>query len=363
MGNNRENNFGMLRWIAALMVLSGHISALTGTATVVLFSENIQAMGVKILFLIGGYLITKSWLSDSRPVNYALKRFFRIWPPLAVCVLVCVCLIGPLCTQLPIKDYLTAPELPMYLWNMRLYPIYILPGCFGDNPYPIAVNGSLWTLPIEVAMYVVIAVCLGILGSLFKEKKEKALLIGMMVLTAIVIAWRIYLFYPFFGWVDRVIYGTSISQALAIVPYYLLGSVCALAVPREFFQLPKALLLTGFCYCFMSGNPAIIEILKMICLPYLVFAIAFDGRALKLPKWADCSYGVYLYGFPLQQTLIYGLRVLGLQGVVSNMPLMLLLSVCVVMPFALLSEYLVEKPCIQLCKKICRRLERHGQVA
>ena len=35
-------------------------------------------------------------------------------------------------------------------WRIR----YSLPGAFLDNPYPRAVNGSLWSVPIELSMYV-----------------------------------------------------------------------------------------------------------------------------------------------------------------------------------------------------------------
>lgn len=65
----RENNFAALRLIAALMVISGHMGYIVGSSIPTLFGRQIQSLGVYIFFLIGGYLITKSWMSDPHPLR------------------------------------------------------------------------------------------------------------------------------------------------------------------------------------------------------------------------------------------------------------------------------------------------------
>ena len=76
-------------------------------------------------------------------------------------------MIGPLFTTLPLSDYLTDAETWIYLVRASLLVTIAgqLPGVFEDNVYPDAVNGSLWTLPLEAGCYVMVAV-LGLIGLL-----------------------------------------------------------------------------------------------------------------------------------------------------------------------------------------------------
>ena len=78
----RDNNFNIIRFVAAIMVMAGHMAYIGGYTLPTLWGEGIQALGVKIFFLIGGFLIAKSWESDSNPVRYMTKRVFRIFPAL-----------------------------------------------------------------------------------------------------------------------------------------------------------------------------------------------------------------------------------------------------------------------------------------
>ena len=55
--------------------------------------------------LAGGYLITKSWLSDPHPARYAVRRFFRLWPPLAVFVFLMVFVTGPILSSRGVWNY------------------------------------------------------------------------------------------------------------------------------------------------------------------------------------------------------------------------------------------------------------------
>ena len=51
-----------------------------------------------------------------------------------------------------------SPETRDYLRNIGLYVIYPLPGVFEGLPHSArSVNGSLWTLPVEFAMYLIVA--------------------------------------------------------------------------------------------------------------------------------------------------------------------------------------------------------------
>mgnify|MGYP002776404545 CR=1 FL=1 len=81
----------------------------------------------------------------------------HIFPALAVLVMATVFCFGPVLTTLPITDYFASSDTWGYLSTAALLVRRGLPGVFVDNPYPQAVNGSLWTLPVEFLCYVSVA--------------------------------------------------------------------------------------------------------------------------------------------------------------------------------------------------------------
>lgn len=163
ISNARDNNFAAVRLVAAFMVLGGHMGYIAGMSRPILLQQEIQTLGVKILFLIAGYLVTKSWLSDPAVIRYAIKRIFRIMPALVAYTLFATFIVGPCLTELSVKEYFQNPNTYNYLKNIRFHVEYFLPGVFTHNPYPNAVNGSLWTLPVEVALYCVVPALLSLI--------------------------------------------------------------------------------------------------------------------------------------------------------------------------------------------------------
>lgn len=85
----RENNFNMLQFMAAIMVLAGHIAVWSRNTAPIVLRQPINSLGVRIFFLIGGYLIATSWILDSNPRTYAIKRFIRICPPIIYILFYC----------------------------------------------------------------------------------------------------------------------------------------------------------------------------------------------------------------------------------------------------------------------------------
>ena len=165
----RGNNFDVLRLVAASLVLFSHSYALTGNAEP--FAEvsgwTFGEVGVVMFFAMSGFLIAKSWGDLPQLVPFTVKRALRILPALVVAVSVTVFVIGPLFTTLPLGSYFSDPVTWLYLVRASLLITFFgtLPGVFEDNPYPDAVNGSLWTLPVEACCYA-LAAALGTLGLL-----------------------------------------------------------------------------------------------------------------------------------------------------------------------------------------------------
>jgi len=91
-----------------------------------------------------------------------------------------------------------------------------------------------------------------------------------------------------------------------------------------------------------------------LALVFLLYAMVYLGT-LRIPvpppfRFGDYSYGIYLYGFPIQQTLVLlfpGLRVWYLLFLVS-FPITILV--------AMLSWHCIEKPALKLRSRIPARL-------
>ena len=111
-------------------------------------------MGVNILFVVSGYLVSKSFVRNSSIKNFWIKRVMLIFSPLLVCVVLCA-IGGFFLADLSLEAYI--PGAKVYVRDNLLMRLqFYLPGVFVENPYPVAVNGSLWTLPIEMACFLLL---------------------------------------------------------------------------------------------------------------------------------------------------------------------------------------------------------------
>ncbi len=165
---SRPNNFDLLRFVAATLVLVDHSSALTGRPghSGPFAYETLGGFAVAVFFIISGFLVAASWERAPRPGAFALKRALRIVPAYAAVVAFAALVLGPLMTELAPGAYFRSPVTWAYFRNLGFVELhYSLPGVFTHNPFPNAVNGSIWTLPIEVSMYIALAAlgCMGLM--------------------------------------------------------------------------------------------------------------------------------------------------------------------------------------------------------
>jgi peptidoglycan/LPS O-acetylase OafA/YrhL len=79
--------------------------------------------------------------------------------------------------------------------------------------------------------------------------------------------------------------------------------------------------------------------MRHLCVPYLVFFFAFQKNWLnQLGRYGDFSYGVYVFGYPIQQLIVLWL------GPETSVAVLTLLCFVGVLPLAYLSWHGVEKP-------------------
>ena len=291
----RSNNFDALRLIAALLVIWGHQFPILGLPTPLIAHNEPGALGVVMFFAISGYLVTHSWRADPHLGRFALRRVLRIWPGLTVAVLLCVLVLGPLVTKLPLHDYFNSSGTLAYLRNLWLNTRFALPGVFEAHPIAQSVNGPLWTIPLEVGCYVALALA-GTLGAVRTRWAAPMVLVAMMS----ALQWRYSI--PARATVPEWSFGLQYGMVFA------LGST--LAVWADFWRgrtLAAAVLWTGSCYAMHLWGPQPLAGQSII--------LGLGGLAVLLGqaswpllrgagRWGDVSYGLYIYAFPIQQLLV-----------------------------------------------------------
>ncbi len=324
---HKKNNFDSLRLLAATTVLLSHQFALMGLPEPKPFPDTTWGtLSVMVFFVISGYWVTQSWMADPHLGRFVSRRLLRLLPGLCFVVLISLFVLGPIVTDLSLSDYFSSGKTWRYLNNIRLAIVYELPGVFVGNPYPRIVNGSLWTLPVEARWYLVVAGT-GLLG--FMRFKHALLLAWIMG------AW----FYgrqispdglqhPDVFWTFGIFFLAGMRLSISKLPHQiviLLGVVALFSfyLGAWFFGLAIAL-------------PLLVTVIGLSAFPFLK----------EVGRLGDLSYGVYIFAFPVQQTVI---RFLG--PTMTHAPL-LLISLVVTYALAFVSWHAVESPALQLKRKL-----------
>ena len=335
----RENNIDTLRFSGAFFVLVGHAFAFcygpgggedplsNWLKSVTAYQARLPGIGVALFFVLSGYLVTGSYLSRGKLLVYLEARALRIFPALWVILLLTVFCLGPLVTELNLGDYLRSRGTWDYLLhNFKLFPDirHRLPGVFNSNPWP-GVNGSLWTLPVEVRMYLIVAL-MGVLRILHRRWLFN-------LAAAFIVGWYLLLPDSFF------LLQKIRHERLGV--YFLLGALLYINRVYVPYHWAGVVLLSFMVWAFFK-HPGY-NLVYAVWFSYLVMYIALHSR-IRLPDLGgrgDFSYGLYLYAAPVTQ--------LGVFYFGGNHPwLMVVFTFLCAMTLAVCSWYLVERPALRL---------------
>lgn len=293
-------------------------------------------------FALSGFLVASS-LERCRTIEgFMTLRALRLVPALAVEVLLCALVIGPLVTDFSLMQYFSDPLFFHYFLNIIGEIQFHLPGVFHQNPVPDMMNKSLWTVPYELKCYLVLIV-LTVLGLV---RRRRLFLLAVVVLIPLVPVLDLregYFYRPLNVVPGRVL----VSSFLAGICLYLYkdkirrdGGFLALAVVLSLITL---------------SDPA----LQYLCTFPVAYVTVWLGLA-NPPRNAflasgDYSYGVYLFAYPLQQVLAqweWG------QVWWVNVAVVLPMSLA----YAAVSWHFVEAPVLRRKKRVVDLVERIGEV-
>lgn len=335
--SGKNNNYNLIRILAALAVLFGHSFALLKQPEPLRQNLGISlgSIAVDLFFIASGFLVTVSLLRRPSLRDYLLARALRIYPALLVVLLLTVFVLGALMTSLPLAAYYSHPQIYYYLHkclSLVTGAAYYLPGVFETNPYKAAVNGSLWTMVYEVKMYIFLAIFWALCNRI---KKNNLRLFRRLIVASAGLAGILVLVYHF----------KHLEESQAIRLFFMFFSGAAYAILKDKVQL-SARLFWPLCLALLGSallSHTAFFLVYQLSIAYILFYLAYvpAGLLRKYNALGDYSYGVYIYAFPVQQTLIAlypGISVAELTA----------LSVTLTLLLALLSWHLIEQRALAL---------------
>lgn len=337
-----NNNFDLIRLCAALAVMVGHSFGIRGGTdleAMLKFThrESSSSLAVFGFFLISGLLVSASYAKQSSPLRFMGLRALRIWPGAVVCALFTVLVVGPLFTTASLSDYFSS-QLTLH-WLVHNASLIggvggPLPGLFEKNHLAMIVNGTVWTLPVELECYVIVLVA-GLMGAIGSKR-------GTVLVVAIVgVAFAYFVKHPPVHYKLGDFFTLPPAYSFYPVPFFLLGMLLYPFRDRVRLHWLPAVLLLGMYLASRNTRVGAIVLYPAFAYGLLWFASIRSLRALKPTH--DYSYGIYLYGFVIQQA------VTTFDPTLNNY-----LSVGIAIPVTIvvagLSWHFVERPCLALMR-------------
>jgi peptidoglycan/LPS O-acetylase OafA/YrhL len=326
----RDNNFPLLRHVAAGLVVLTHAFALSGHEMPrswypVLVNPELGNYSVKAFFTISGFLVTRSFIEGRGSLRrFVIARALRIYPALIAAVVLGVAL-AAWANALPAAVVLSDPSTWTYAWRNAAAWSFVagVTGSFPHNPIAGGPNGSLWSLPLEVRMYALVAI-VGAVGMLARPRIAIVALIASVAAIVVAGPWEL----P----------GVASSWHWVFVVSFLLGMTAYLA--RDAIPVSFALAAMLIVPVAVSHGRPFAEMAFTLALPYWVLVLAYHPALPRVRLPGDYSYGIYVYAFPLQQTLAHAMP--GLSAAT-----MLATSVPLTLAAAALSWHALEQPMLR----------------
>jgi peptidoglycan/LPS O-acetylase OafA/YrhL len=290
----RTSGFDFLRIGLALCIILWHgISLSYGPKVEILWWRGPVGAAMHFVlpmfFALSGFLVAGSLDRCATLVSFFGLRVLRILPALAVEVTLSALIYGPLLTSYTLDRYFADPQFAQYFLNMAGDIHYVLPGLFADNPVSATVNAQLWTIPFELQCYLAIG-GLATAGVM----KRRSMLLCIVIVGQAIWAWR------------ALTLGDGGGSGGASGPVLVISFLSGVLfhVYRDRIPLRPSLFLIALVGGFgLSSLPHGAYYLPIPATYLTVYLGFLNPRPIKLVASGDYSYGLYLYGYPLQQAV------------------------------------------------------------
>lgn len=291
----RKNGVLFIRYIFAYALIIFHYNVLSGHEVFWLLQGGYR---IKAFFILTGFLTFYSYFKHPGAKQFAKRRFKRLVPSYVFVVL--LCFLGcSLISDYSFAEYFTSPKAYRYLVSNLLFLNFLgpdLPGVFTHNLAP-AVNGSLWTMKIDIMFYVTVP----FLYYLFRKYPKRWTLLGLLVLTILYNEFFDHLYLqtgnPLYQMLKRQIGGQYI---------YFLAGMCIYFYYQQVHSQVKWLLPLSIVIFLAGSYYSTIEYLTAFCYAVIIMEVSLNAKVLyRFSEMPNITYGLYLFHFPVVQTLLH----------------------------------------------------------
>lgn len=264
-------------------------------------------------------------------------RLIRIYPGLIFCILVTTFAIYPTLSANEYFATATSKDAINYLTtNIGLFfnTQWGLPGLFATAPLNTVVNGSLWTLPLEMKCYLLVVIA-GLCGCF----RSRALSLAFFLVTGSTFAYL-------------VANGTSINFLSSFTikpagysfypaPFFLIGMLIYILRDTISVNWTVGALLASTYIALRTtefGPPFF-----YMTFIYILLLFSVEPRLLRFRPKHDYSYGVYVWAFLIQQ--VVASRYPEMNNILS-----LTITIPATLVVAAISWHLIERPSIKIVR-------------
>ena len=346
--------FDALRITLAVSVVCWHSPAVLyggGEAATAMNQSVLWFPGYAILvmfFGLSGFLITGS-AQRLKLRDFLINRSLRIVPALTLDVIIWALILGPVFSNLTTAEYFHSPLVYKYFTNIVGLINFRLPGVFYGNPDP-TVNESLWTVTYEIGCYLIMT------GLIFFRLLNRPAMIALAAV--IVVSVGIALWAAGLGsetpstLVLHALNDLFFRKGSRLFVAFLLGIAAYLWRDKVPFDRRIFLACIVLCAVFAVAGPTSwmnLPVLNGLLAAPLIYITVFLGLS-KIPtpvflRRGDYSYGIYLYGYPVQQAMVATFPR------VTSIWLQTPMSLVCIFLFAMFSWHAVERPILQLRRR------------
>jgi peptidoglycan/LPS O-acetylase OafA/YrhL len=349
------NNFDLIRLFAAMQVAIQHsLSHLEIAVSNNLLLQLLSLFpGVPIFFLISGFLISRSYESNPELLSYSLNRIFRIYPALIICTFLSV--LSVYCTGYISSGDIGFGQISLWVLGQISFIQFYNPEfmrAFGTG----VLNGSLWTISVELQFYLLTPLLYWLLKNKNGERSNFKLIVILIIFIFIHLLYSSlsssfddFLLFKLFKvsfapWLYMFLIGVLFQRNFETIFQLFVNKFKYLISIYILFSY-----ITTHYFSWQMGNTInpVLFLLLAISIFSMAYSIPYLSR--KSLKDIDISYGIYIYHIPIINLFIY----YGLLGEVYLFNLMLLLTFLL----AVMSWFIIEKPILKYKKISIRRIQ------